>query len=277
VRQPKPQAAQTVLFSDADNTLWDTNAVYAEAQNWLLDRVETEVGTDAKTEDRLAFVRRVDQLLAARHHEGLRYPTRLLANALALVLSGIPDERAVRRAWTEPASALPPDVADAFQEEFGTRLRRLPGLREGVAEGLRHLHDLRVTVFVLTEGALERVQRTLGELALAPYVERVLEGKKEPALYRRMLRLKHEPPAAYMVGDQLDRDIAPAKAAGLTTFYFPGGFTPRWTPHETEVGPDFKISSFTEVADRLEERLADRRLAAPARTRARNAAAPRRA
>ena len=263
MRQPTSGTARAVLFSDADNTLWDTNAVYAEAQNWLLDRVETEVKVDAKTDGRLAFVRRIDQLLAARHHERLRYPPRLLANALALVLSGVAEERAVRRAWTEPASALPPDVADTLQEEFAARLRRTPHMRTGVADGLRRLHDLDVSVLVLTEGAAERIQRTLAELELAPFVDRVLEGKKEAPLYRRVLRLKGEPPLAYMVGDQLDRDVAPAKTAGLTTFYFPGGFSPAWTPRETEVGPDFKIGSFSEVPDALERRLAAHAAGAP--------------
>ncbi len=52
-----------------------------------------------------------------------------------------------------------------------------------------------------------------------------------------------------MVGDQLDRDIGPAKEAGLTTIYFPGGFSPRWAPAEESVGPAFRVSSFAEVPE----------------------------
>jgi hypothetical protein len=33
-----------------------------------------------------------------------------------------------------------------------------------------------------------------------------------------------------MIGDQLDRDIGPAKEAGLRTIYFPGGFAPGGRP-----------------------------------------------
>jgi putative hydrolase of the HAD superfamily len=250
-----PSRARAVLFTDADNTLWDTNAVYAEAQTWLLDQVETALATESKADDRLAFVRQIDQLLAARHHDGLRYPPKLLVNALALALSGVSDERAVRRAWTEPDSGLPSALGDELQEEFGTRLRRPPRLRAGVADGLRRLRPLGVSVFVLTEGAVDRIRRTLAELDIEAFVDRVLEGKKDAALYRRVLKLMGEPPAAFMIGDQLDRDIAPAKAAGLTTFYFPGGFSPAWTPREVETAPTFKVRSFTEVADTLKESL----------------------
>jgi putative hydrolase of the HAD superfamily len=32
----------------------------------------------------------------------------------------------------------------------------------------------------------------------------------------------------FMVGDQIDRDVSAAAAAGFSTFYFPGGFAPYW-------------------------------------------------
>ena len=161
----------------------------------------------------------------------------------------------MRRAWTEPNSGLTSALGDELQEEFGARRRRPPRLRTGVADGLHRLRKLSVLVFVLTEGAVDRVRRTLAELEIEPFVDRVLEGKKDAALYRRVLKLMGEPPAAFMIGDQLDRDIAPAKAAGLTTFYFPGGFSPAWTPRAVEVAPTFKVRSFAEVADTLEESL----------------------
>ncbi|MBK6491620.1 MAG: HAD hydrolase-like protein [Sphingomonadales bacterium] len=76
----------------------------------------------------------------------------------------------------------------------------------------------------------------------------IVEGVKRPDLYRRILRLTGTL-EAFMVGDQLDRDIAPAKAAGLETIYFPGGFQPRWLPAVGKVGPDYTIASFAEVPD----------------------------
>lgn len=78
--------AQCVVFIDADNTLWDTNRVYADAQLSLLTDVERASGRRAKVDNRLGWLREIDQALAERHHAGLRYPPRLLAKAVALAL-----------------------------------------------------------------------------------------------------------------------------------------------------------------------------------------------
>jgi putative hydrolase of the HAD superfamily len=64
-----------------------------------------------------------------------------------------------------------------------------------------------------------------------------------------VLRFTGAPKRAFMIGDQLDRDIAPAKAAGLETIYFPGGFRPSWTMDKAEAGPDHIIATFAEVPD----------------------------
>jgi len=49
--------------------------------------------------------------------------------------------------------------------------------------------------------------------------------------------------------DPLDRDIVPAKKAGFTTLYFPGGFRPSW---EFDIGAkhaDRTIRSYADVKD----------------------------
>ena len=77
----------TAIFIDADNTLWDTDGVFADAQLALLNELEDRLGVQFPEPDRLAFVRAIDQGLAERHHEGLRYPPRFLIKALALALT----------------------------------------------------------------------------------------------------------------------------------------------------------------------------------------------
>lgn len=237
-----------LVFIDADNTLWDTNAVYREAQLWLLGAVEQRVGATAGGEDRLAFVRAVDQEIAAQHHGGLRYPAQILARALALVLQGETVVRAVKRVWADEQAGLAIEEAQALEDGFKARLGATPTLRPGVSSGVARLSAAGFTLFILTEGQRERIERTLTAHDLNRAGVRILEAKKEGALYQRVRRLEGAD-TAFMIGDQLDRDIMPAKAAGLTTIYFPGGFAPRWTPHEVEVGPDFKVASFDEAAD----------------------------
>lgn len=241
---------KTVVFIDADNTLWDTNRVYADAQLALLADVEIASGFSAPEIDKLGWLRRIDQLLAVKHHAGLRYPPRLLVKAVALVLKGEDPTTAVRFAWSggKSQAQLDENSAQKIEEGFLDRLKALPRLRDGVAQGLRALHTCDFEIIVLTEGNRERVLSLLEHYHLGDLVTRVMEVKKERKLFDRVLALTHNPLAAFMVGDQLDRDIAPAKAAGLKTIYFPGQFQPKWQPLEDEIRPDYRVENLNEAA-----------------------------
>jgi putative hydrolase of the HAD superfamily len=220
---PQPGAKEPrVFFVDADNTLWGTDAIFAEAQEGLLDRVEGATAVEALVSDRLALIRSVDQALAERHHLGLRYPPALLAQALALALGGLPPDDAAVRVWRNPSSGplehqVAADIADAFLRDIKKRPRLLPG----VLQGLRILRDVGATVFVVTEGNKHRVEETARQLGISAYVDRVVAGSKRVELFVRVLRRAGEPREAFMIGDQIARDMAPAKAAGLTTIYVP--------------------------------------------------------
>jgi len=240
---------QATVFVDADNTLWETDGVYARAQLALLSDVESVIGLRTISNDRLFQVRDVDQAIAERHHGGLRYPPRLLAQALALMLTGSPQAAAIRRVLrdNEHGSALTPERAMAIEAAFMAALKETPAPRLGVSRGLALLHSERCLILIVTEGARDRVTNTAEILGLSPYVTRVIEAAKVTQLYRRVARLSHAPLPMFMVGDQLQRDIAPAKAAGLRTVYFPSGFRPRWEPSEDAIQPDYRISNFEQV------------------------------
>ena len=87
-----------IVFLDADNTLWDTDGVFAQAQLKLLKGIENALGRSAPGEDRLDFVRQIDQAIAGRHHLGLRFPARLLVQAVAQALAG-EDTESLRNQW----------------------------------------------------------------------------------------------------------------------------------------------------------------------------------
>src|SRR5271169_1609629 len=91
------------IFTDADNTLWDTNGVFVEAQLAMLRELEMATGLSApEAEDRgLEFLRHVDQNIAASHPERLRYPPVLLARGLLFALAGDSAGRAAGRATRE--------------------------------------------------------------------------------------------------------------------------------------------------------------------------------
>jgi putative hydrolase of the HAD superfamily len=52
-----------------------------------------------------------------------------------------------------------------------------------------------------------------------------------------------------MIGDQLDRDIAPAKEAGLKTIFFASGFVPRWSSRVDDIKPDYVVDDFEKAAE----------------------------
>lgn len=241
--------APAAVFVDADNTLWDTDQVYAAAQLTMLAQTETALGKKSTAEDRLAFVRASDQAIAARHYLGLRYPPRLLVRALAYALCGMPSDIAAKaaRLGADP-SPLASEAEAEIEQGFSAMLKKTPALRPGVIEGLKMLERAGTTTLIVSESSRAKVEATAATLGLKGHFTRVIEGQKRPELYRRILRLIGNPEHAFIIGDQLDRDIGPAKEAGLITIYFPGGFAPRWTPEEAKVGPDFRVSSFVEAA-----------------------------
>lgn len=228
--------------TDADNTLWDTDAVYREAQLTLLVDVEQMIGLQASTQDRLAYLREVDQSIAEMHHSGLKYPVELLARGLGLRLRGKSSMDAASCALREGIIGADLDVT-VPSERFAANLRNLPALRVGVRAGFRTLSQVDAKVVVATEGSKARIERLLEEFDLRAQVDTCLEAPKTRELF---IRLSRRSPRRFpwMIGDQLDRDILPAKAAHYSTVYFPGGFSPRWHRPEHELEAATVVSSY---------------------------------
>ncbi len=241
--------SRVVVFVDADNTLWDTDAVFANAQLDLLANVEKATEILGPKNNRLKFLREFDQEIATNHHKGLRYPPALLAHCIALGLRGASPHTAaniVLRGSTE-LYLLASDDAGRIELAFLELLRNTPKLRTGVQDGLRQLSEQGFTIIIITEGSKAKCDELLKVYELDFLIERVIESPKHPDLYRRVCRLGGGANLAVMIGDQLDRDILPAKEAGLQTIYFPGGFRPKWLPSEADAQPDYSVSSFNEA------------------------------
>jgi putative hydrolase of the HAD superfamily len=229
------------LFTDADNTLWDTDEVYMRAQLGLFAhlRQRLELAADPSNIDALIFIRNIDQKIAAQHPHGLKYPPSLLALGLRRALEGD----------TEGATNLSvlagensDDVAAAV-EEYEAALTVMPRLRQGVMQGLRSARDVARRVLVITEGKLERCVDLLARHGLSSFVSDCISVDKTVSTYRS-LALSEQ--SALMVGDQTDRDIQYAAQAGLQTCYFPGGFRPYWL-QGVKIAPDFEIRSYGEI------------------------------
>lgn len=235
---------RTHLFTDADNTLWDTNGIFVEAQIAMLRELEIATGLSApEAEDRgLEFLRRVDQNIATSHPERLRYPPVLLARGLLFALTGDSADRAAERATREQI-AIP--GGDEAVQRFTEHLRTVPCLRAGVRNGLMKIAAAGVPIMVVTEEHFERCQELLEAHGLSALVREVISIHKTVEAFRQ-LRRKAGTGRALMIGDQLDRDIRCAGEAGFETFFLPSGFAPYWNRELTHV-PDHEIARFDEA------------------------------
>jgi len=237
-----------LVFVDADNTLWDTDGVFARAQLTLLSLVEEAFEQRSRVENRLEYIRAFDQALAEQHHLGLRYPPRLLIQALAFAQQGLSQHEAVRRAWSDGShSGLAAGTVSDIETAFIELISRPPDLLDGVLVGLRELLRVGATTVVLTEGSRKRVMGTIEHHGLFDYIDRVFEAPKTVRMFERVRSLARMDQTIYMIGDQLTRDIRPASEAGLTTIYIPGAFQPKWEIQAGNVAT-FQTSTFDAAA-----------------------------
>ncbi len=241
---------QTVVLVDADNTLWDTDTVFQEAQLLLLTRVEEETGAACRAVDRLAFVRSYDQALAQRHHLHLRYPPQLLVRSVEAGLAGIKPEAASREAISgriPAASPLDQVGVDAIVSDYVQALSRAPQLLPTVAEGVSVATHAGLSLYVMTEGRIEKQKRILELHGLLASFEGVWELTKERSQFDRVVS-RFAGSRVIVVGDQPDRDIFPAKAAGCSTVLIPSRFKPAWQTQRDQEEADHVAVNFLDAA-----------------------------
>jgi putative hydrolase of the HAD superfamily len=240
----------TVVLVDADNTLWDTDAVFREAQLLVLDRVEVAARKTSAAIDRLEFIRSYDQALAQKHHLHLRYPAQLLVRGVEAGLAGVTPDVAARDAIsgrTLAGSLLDQAGVDAIVADYVQALARTPGLLDGVAEGVRAAKDAGLRLFVMTEGRIEKQKRILELHGLLDLFEGVWEMTKERSQFDRVVS-RFAGSRVVVVGDQPDRDIVPAKAAGCSTVLVPSRFRPSWQSASDQGVADYLATSFLDAA-----------------------------
>ncbi|MCC8968910.1 HAD hydrolase-like protein [Bradyrhizobium sp. Cham227] len=219
--------------------------MFAAAQLDLLRQIERLTDREApQAEDRgLAFLRDLDQKIAARHPDHLRYPPALLAQGLAMVLRGFDVEEALKLIFG--SEARPDDVFAAAQSRFLDAIQSLPPLRTGVRDGLIAISKARVPITIVTEEKAERCRKSVSEHRLGHLIDDVVSVPKTTAAYLDLKR-RARTGSCFMVGDQVDRDIVAAAAAGFSTFYFPGGFSPYWNA-DLDIGKAKRIDRYDAI------------------------------
>lgn len=234
-----------VVLCDADNTLWDTDAVFASAQERVLELVESKVGKRCESEDRLGFVRRYDQAIATRHHLHLRYPPILLVLSLAEGLHGCAPESAAALviAGRHPSNSVTVSNAEIMVADYLGLLNAVPRLLPRVEEGLSLARESHLALFVLTEGRVSTQQKIIERHRLSGHFEGVFEVPKNAASFER-LRERFAAARVTVIGDQPDRDIEPARQAGLSAVLVPSRFRPSWNKEDHALQASYVASDF---------------------------------
>jgi putative hydrolase of the HAD superfamily len=221
---------QAVILTDADNTLWDTDAVFADAQLWLLDAIERTTGlaATAAVDERLTWVRKYDQAIAKMDHRRLRYPPSLLVRALAMGLArAAPADAASVFVRGGNEKRLDGDSVQAITAVFLEAIERVPEILPGVRQGLEAAQLEGIDVWVLTEGPANRQRAIIATHGLNGLVRGVSEVTKSKEQFARHQR-RFAPRTLYVIGDQPDRDVAPGRAAGCRAVLVPSRFKPEW-------------------------------------------------
>lgn len=138
-------------------------------------------------------------------------------------------------------------IGDAYSEARDARMQPLPG----AIDTLRWLRDHGCRLALLTNGAADAQRRKIDRFALAPWFDHILIegelgfGKPDPRVFETALgRLGAAPSDAWMAGDNLEWDVAPARQMGIHAIWVDAGRrgVPAGWPH---------------APDRIVERLAD--------------------
>jgi FMN phosphatase YigB (HAD superfamily) len=253
---------RNIAIFDGDNTLWDTNAVFTEAQKNILRGLK-EAGFEADPEGDFAPLRKVDDLLI-KYFGKREYDITHLPLCLMRHFKGEPVEdvnQVAKIVANSKAAEL--TLAKTLGAEFNASLKRLPNLFPDVIESLSSIRHAGRTVMVLySEGLEARLKRICDHYDMSIYFYDIVLGDKSLEdwaetknkaikIFKRVFPRARKQPGIYVIGDLLERDIRPGNLIGAKTIYKPGGYKGVETPQDKEHTPAMTVSSMKEVVDLL--------------------------
>jgi HAD superfamily hydrolase (TIGR01509 family) len=215
--------AVDVVFFDIGGVMYD-DTVYARA----LDRALRELGARFSDD---AFAA---EYAAARAAQSGSFRDRLARRFLGPAADVEALERAAARHWAYPPGSLYPDVLPC--------LRALaPGHRIGVVAN----QPSAVREALVRDGVAPLIE-------LWNISEDVGFEKPDPRLYSGAVAATGVPPErTVMVGDRLDRDVRPARAAGMRTVWVLRGEAPDRPTGEQLAEADAAVPSLDELGAAL--------------------------
>lgn len=145
-----------------------------------------------------------------------------------------------------------PEVAIELAETYAEMREGSVQTFPGAIDTLKHFRDRGVRLGLVTNGGSEMQRGKIERFGLVPYFDCILiegefgAGKPDESVFRHMLeQFDVAASDTWMVGDDLQRDIAGAQALGMVTIWvdWRGGGLPESSP----VQPDRVVRSVTEL------------------------------
>lgn len=222
------------LVFDADDTLWDSNVYFLEAE---AEFIEAMVAAGAGAPETVRAAIRRCELEIIRSHGYGREPYVVLMRQVAAELA-----------------------PDGVREVLGTAVERIGGhllnrnceLLPGVAATLAELAE-RHRLALFTKGRRDEQLRKLERSGLGPHFSYVeVPAEKDVAAYRRLVEAAAlEPARTFMIGNSPRSDINPALRAGLRAVLIPHPHT--WELEHEEVDfTDARVTVLTNFRALLE-------------------------
>jgi putative hydrolase of the HAD superfamily len=147
-----------------------------------------------------------------------------------------------------PDDGLAADVANVFEDERTSGIKPFPG----ALNALSRLRELRIRMALVTNGGAGPQRAKVEAFGLARYFDTVLIegelgfGKPDHRVYRMALeRLSAQPAEAWIVGDNLDWEVAVPQQLGICAVWHDpvgGGLPP-----DAPARPDRIIRSLSEL------------------------------
>jgi putative hydrolase of the HAD superfamily len=143
-------------------------------------------------------------------------------------------------------------IADAFSARRNESIMIFPG----AAETLHALRQQGIRLALLTNGAAQEQNAKIDRFHLRPYFETILVegevgfGKPEAQIYQLALaRLQVSPEVVWMVGDNLEWDVAGPQALGIYGIWH--DWRKKGLPENCNVTPDRIIHQISELQEIL--------------------------
>jgi len=248
-----------IIIFDGDNTLWDANAVFTEAQLAILEELRN-YGLDIDPKKEFSNLRLFDNMLIKKYQK-YEYNFRVLPFALYLYYKNKSSEKkAIQMAYDifeEGRKEDGLDVADKCYESFKNKLTQTPSLFPNVIKTLKYLKDLNCFFILSSEGKKERVMKIIKHYNLEQFFNYISTEKKSIQTFQKLISKGSEMLTYSMtcsrkvivVGDMLEREILFGNIIGAITIYKPGGYKPNQKPKNKMEIPDYEIKEISEIND----------------------------